>query len=78
MIRLVLLTAFMAVFSFSAHAGQAFSTTPDISISGSATSEVSFGRKSSWLYVRNDCADDLYFDFKTGLNPSYPLRLGQA
>lgn len=57
-------------------------STPDISISNTATTDVSFDFPSvGWIYVRNDCSNDLYFDLMgaptVSSTTSYPLRLKQ-
>lgn len=77
--KVLLMTVLVAVFSFSAHAQQAMPSTPDISISGSATADVAFQGKASYVYVKNDCASDVYFNFG-GKNhgSSHPLRLKQG
>ncbi len=60
---------------------RAMRSTPDISIAATATAEVLFfGPPASYIQIRNDCADDLYFDLNPptgGVTPQaiYPLRL---
>ena len=56
-------------------------TTPDFSLSASSTLEVVFARVADWIYIRNHCADDVYF----AINPKragtdsniFSLRLKQ-
>ena len=57
----------------------AMRSTPDISIAATATAEVLFfGPPAFRIYLKNDCADDLYFDLRSireGNSNLYPLRL---
>lgn len=74
--KALLITVLAAAFSFSAYAQQAMPSTPDISIAGSATSEVAFQGKTSYIYLKNDCASDVYFNFGGKDHGStHPLRL---
>ena len=59
---------------------QAVPSTPDIAVTASATADFPIqGGRVTWLYLKNDCSDVLYFDLRGArdANP-YPLRLGSA
>jgi hypothetical protein len=59
--------------------------TPDLAVSGSATADFEFDKASGafvhWIYIQNDCVEDLYFDLGGTKIPSaapgrdYPLLL---
>lgn len=57
----------------------AMRSTPDLSIASNATGEVLFfGPPASYIHIRNDCANAIYFDLRSsrdGNNNLYPLRL---
>jgi hypothetical protein len=73
------LIALLVLFAAPAMAQQALPSTPDLSVSGSSTTEVQFGGKSSYVYVKNDCSSDLYFNFGGKNHGSvHPLLLKQA
>ena len=61
---------------------QAMRSTPDIAIAATATTEVLFfGSPARRLSIKNDCADDIYFDLRSirdGNNNLYPVLLKQA
>lgn len=48
---------------------------PDIPVTSSATKQVLFPGQTKYIYLKNDCATDMYFDL-TGKN-IFPLRLAQ-
>lgn len=58
-------------------------STPDISVTDNATKSVNLGRGVRWIYLKNDCAQDMYFDLRGRSQAggygdgSYPLRLAQ-
>lgn len=64
---------------------RALPSTPDIAVGG--TSQVTLdilaflGAPPSWVYLKNDCADAIYFDLRGNRDASandFPLRLGQG
>lgn len=56
-------------------------STPDIAVTGTATATYPVqGGPASWVFIQNDCSDDLYFDLSPKVVAdanSYPLRLAQ-
>lgn len=59
-------------------------STPDIAISGNTTAAITFPKAPlkgiNWLWIKNDCAQPLYFDLTptTGATGDYDLRLNQT
>jgi len=55
-------------------------STPDISVSATATADFKFHGRSfvDWLTIKNDCSTTLYFNINptTKASLDYPLRLG--
>ncbi len=61
---------------------QSVPVTPDIAVSAGATLDVALpGVYANWVYIKNDCVGDLYFDLTgasvAGGSKHYPLRLLQ-
>lgn len=84
--RTFMLAALCAAFLVSAAQAQTFQTvlsTPDISVTATATIEVTLNHVRGgvdWVAIKNDCAEDLYFDLRDVRDASarqYPLRLAQ-
>ncbi len=64
--------------------GWAFSplpSTPDIAVASNATADIAIpGQRADWVFIRNDCAGDVYFDLRDardGATNDHPLRLAQ-
>jgi hypothetical protein len=83
---LIVLGGFLLLFlawpSFAQERMFAGRTTPDISIAATSTRNVFlFSTPSRWTWIKNDCADDLYFDLRGSRdsvdnpNNAYPLML---
>ena len=78
-----LVAAPLAVWAMTAEGFQTVPSTPDIAVTGSATTHVGVpGGPANYVFVKNDCASTLYFDLNPpagglGDGNSYPLRLGQ-
>lgn len=76
--KTVLVAALLFPVSVSAQSLIAQPSTPDISVSATASADIVPGTGPwDWVYLKNDCSTDLYFN----LNPrsksatDYPLRL---
>lgn len=70
---------FVAAFFLPAHAQQVIPSTPDISIGATSTLDVGIpGRRANWIALKNDCADEVYFDLRGARDrdaQKFPLRL---
>ena len=81
--KILLLAAFIAAFSLPAQAQMIqLPTTPDLAVTASATADFSLKPRqfTDWIYIKNDCAKDLWFDFRgarEGVGRDYPLKLSQ-
>ena len=63
-------------------------STPDIDVGASATIDVQLPTTAHWIYLQNNCVEDLYFRFTNrnvvgsetalGLGDGYPLRLSST
>lgn len=61
---------------------RAIPSTPDLTVTQSATKDFRLERTAKWVYIKNDCATALYFDLAdVGLDRTgqrrHALRLGQ-
>ena len=63
---------------------QVIPSTNDLTVTASATARFPIpGKRANWVWIRNDCATDLYFDLNpkvadsSGLATEYPIRLAQ-
>jgi len=68
----------LAAFSLPAHGQQVVPTTPDISVTNTATLDIPIpGGRANWIALKNDCADELYFDLRGARDgaQNHPLRL---
>ena len=77
----VLALFFALVASASADVLRTVPSTPDLAVTGTATSSYPVqGGAANWVFIQNDCSDDLYFDLSPKVVAdanSYPLRLPQ-
>ncbi len=70
-----------AVFTSPLWAAQLYRAMPstgDISVTANATSAIGLGRGVRWIYIKNDCASDIYLDLRGGSKTDlgvYALRL---
>ena len=63
-------------------------STPDIAVDASGTTDVQLPTTAHWIYLQNNCVNDLYFRFTNrnavgsetalGLGDGYPLRLAST
>ena len=77
---LFLIGLFVALTASQAEAAmRAMRSTPDISVSSTATATIPApDGTAEWVSIKNDCADALYFDLRQGRDDSanrFPLRL---
>ncbi len=73
-------TVFVALFIYGislAHAEfEPMTSTPDILLGDSSTSDHVLSHRARWIYLKNDCTQDVYFDLRGRPQTSnYPLRL---
>lgn len=77
------LVVLICLLAGPAMAFQTIGSTRDISVTASATADFPVpGGRANWIWIKNDCSDDLYFDLhgtdRVADAFEYPLRLKQA
>jgi hypothetical protein len=86
-LRFALLFAALALVPLALRADgiiNSIPTTPNLAVTASTTVSYTFdavfGGMVDWVYIKNDCASPLWFDFRDARDSSarrYPLRLNQ-